>query len=577
MTKTTKKAIYLRNFAWLLSIWLVLMLGFSAFLLYGERTEARGRFTEDVYSNIYRRIDSDRLWLGEDFRLNNTLKSLSEFEFQTQNFCVAIYAPDKSLMYTSESTWIAGCYILDNGDSETQGNSVTIDYEPPVNEGYQSPDVVFLNPDKWFNEEEIAQLIYYTNYRDDTKKVGNLWTYSVMLEGWVDGSELIPQTISVHEVRLNNYAEDTMSGSSSTASIYFLETDAKNTKNLPVCSSAWLYPYNLSYQSPEDSKTLAAALDTERFEAGVERVLQMNTSVQIETTGLFSERYYIATPYHALIDGTKVDCDFWIAAAGESNFLSGIWKPLLAVWLICFFVFFGAAYVLSHQSWQTYCKRAALEQQRRDTTNAIAHDLKTPLAAISGYAENLMHEVHTEKRDYYAGRIFENVRRMDGILQEMLSLSRLDAGAQRLFPEAISLRALTEEAMQPYSDVLTEKNITLTIQGEGETMADRSLMLRALDNFFSNAVAYTPEGGKITIDISPNRWSICNTGAQIPEDQLKAIWQAYYKADTARSRPEGSGLGLSIVKAIMELHGFACGAENTDEGVRFWFEMPKTD
>ncbi len=86
----------------------------------------------------------------------------------------------------------------------------------------------------------------------------------------------------------------------------------------------------------------------------------------------------------------------------------------------------------------------------------------------------------------------------------------------------------------------------------------------------------TPEGGEITITISARRWSIHNTGAQIPEDQLRAVWQAYYKADTARSRPEGSGLGLSIVKAIMELHGFACGAENTAEGVRFWFEMPET-
>lgn len=556
MTKTTKKAIFLRNFAWLLSIWLVLMLGFSVYLLHEEKQKMEEDFSTDVQnvvSSLYEFERRKQVVTGETaLSLAENVRAVSGYgaRAETQNFCFAVYSQGMELVYTSGDTWFSS-------------------YMTPVIEGRAAVESSFFYPGKWFDEEEITRLLYYLNYSDETRKVGNLRGYYVKVSGWLDGMELIPERFSVSEQYVVSYTEDSITGSvSSVDSIDTFETDYKNAKDLPYKEAVWIQDGALSYESPEDNELLAAVADEERFRAAE------GWTYQTEPSGLFSQQYYMATAYRGVrYNGIPVDYKYWIAAAGESNFLLGIWKPLLAVWVICFGVFFGAAYVLSAQTWQTYRRRAALEQQRKDTTNAIAHDLKTPLAAISGYAENLMHGVHTEKRDYYAGRIFENVRRMDGILQKMLNLSRLDAGVQRLFLETISLRALTEEAMQPYRDALAEKNITLRIQGEGEMAADRGLMLRALDNFLSNAASYTPEGGEILITISARRWSIHNTGAQIPENQLKTIWQAYYKADTARSRPEGSGLGLSIVKAILELHGFAWGAENTGEGVRFWFEL----
>lgn len=560
MRGTTKKTIFLRNFAWLLSIWLVLMLVFSAYLLHGEKREMEEAFVEDaqnVVSSLYEFERRKEAVMGEKaFSLAGNVKAVNEYGIltQTQNFCFAVYSRDMELVYTSGDTWL-------------------VSHTTPVSEGITTAETSFFYPGKWFNEEEIAQLLYYLNYNDETRKAGNLRGYHFMVSGWLDGMELIPERISILEEYVVSYTEDFITGTvSSMDGIYTLETDYENTKGLPYWETAWINKGVPDYISPEDSELIAAVADEERFRAAE------GWSFETKPSSLFSRQYYMVTSYQGVrYNGISTDYKYWLVAAGESNYLLGIWKPLLAVWVICFFVFSGAAYILSAQSWQTYRKRAALEQQRRDTTNAIAHDLKTPLAAISGYAENLMHEVHTEKRDYYAGRIVENVRRMDGILREMLSLSRLDAGVRSLSPEAISLRLLTEAAIQPYVDALAEKNIALTIQGEGEITADRGLMLRALDNFLSNAASYTPEGGEITITISARRWSIHNTGAQIPENQLEAVWQAYYKADTARSRPEGSGLGLSIVKAILELHGFSCGAENTAEGVRFWFEIPETD
>ncbi|MFR1152026.1 MAG: ATP-binding protein, partial [Butyricicoccus sp.] len=102
-------------------------------------------------------------------------------------------------------------------------------------------------------------------------------------------------------------------------------------------------------------------------------------------------------------------------------------------------------------------------------------------------------------------------------------------------------------------------------QGEYEVNADRALLTRALDALLENAVQHTPEDGCITVHLADGLLSVTNTGNAIPADALPRLWEAYYQADPSRSA-KGDGLGLSIAKTVFDLHGFTCGAENTEIG-----------
>lgn len=103
--------------------------------------------------------------------------------------------------------------------------------------------------------------------------------------------------------------------------------------------------------------------------------------------------------------------------------------------------------------------------------------------------------------------------------------------------------------------------------------ADHAMMIRVIDNFFVNALENTPAGGSIGIRICGDLFEIYNSGSHIPEERLNEIWLPFKKADLSRSHSQGTGLGLAITRTILELHGFSYGAQNSDDGVVFWFKF----
>ncbi|NLB88703.1 MAG: HAMP domain-containing histidine kinase, partial [Syntrophomonadaceae bacterium] len=213
------------------------------------------------------------------------------------------------------------------------------------------------------------------------------------------------------------------------------------------------------------------------------------------------------------------------------------------------------------------------EKQRREVTNALAHDLKTPLSIISGYAQNLMENIHTEKREHYSANILTNVQRMDKIITDMLELSRLESEIFSLHFEKVSLEEICRQIIERYQLVCSEKNIETSLEGEAVIEADCRLIDRVIDNFFINAVNNTPDDGIIRIKISSDTLEIYNSGSHIPEEEINAIWNPYKKVDLSRSNSKGTGLGLSIARGILEKHGFSYGARNSNEGVVFWFKF----
>ncbi len=225
-----------------------------------------------------------------------------------------------------------------------------------------------------------------------------------------------------------------------------------------------------------------------------------------------------------------------------------------------------------------------LETMRRTFVSNASHELKTPIAVIQGYAEGLKLGIHSPEASggEYCDVILEETRRMNRLVNEMLELSKYEAGAYPLERRTFDVGQFIEEATGSYKLLAKEKGVRLTIDAPtGQTgYGDPEKLEMALHNYVSNALAHAEGEKRIDIVCSETetgcRVSVCNTGRPIDESELPNIWQSFYRADKSRSRSQGRfGLGLSICKAIFELHGTAYGAENREDGVTFWFEIPK--
>ena len=228
--------------------------------------------------------------------------------------------------------------------------------------------------------------------------------------------------------------------------------------------------------------------------------------------------------------------------------------------------------VLAFALLRVWRKQERVEQARRDTTAALAHELKTPLAVLSATAELLSGDMAQDKRAHYLDVIQQQAQRMDGSVRRMLELSRLEAGAKALRREQVSLSALARERLEAVIPPDSRLHTSVIVDDADEAEADRALLARALDAIFENAVQHTLPDGSITVRIEHGVCAVVNTGEAIPSAALPRLWEPYFQADPARTA-KGDGLGLSIAKTVFDLHGYAYGAENTPVGPRFWFRF----
>lgn len=230
-----------------------------------------------------------------------------------------------------------------------------------------------------------------------------------------------------------------------------------------------------------------------------------------------------------------------------------------------------------------------LERMRRDFVAGVSHELKTPLSLIGGYAEGLKDNIGSgAKRERYAEVILDETRRMAAIVGDMLDLSHLESGRYALKLEPFDVRELLREAASLAQALGGDKNLRVEVRSPeeeekpAEAVADRLRIGQVLTNLVTNAVRHAPEGG--TIELSAARagenWTLraYNEGEPIPEEELPRIWSQFYRIDKARSRESGgTGIGLAIVRQILELHGSRYGVRNEQGGVAFEFRLPAAD
>lgn len=218
------------------------------------------------------------------------------------------------------------------------------------------------------------------------------------------------------------------------------------------------------------------------------------------------------------------------------------------------------------------------ERSRVAMTRAVAHELKTPLAVTKSYVEN-WEDFDEEQKKENLQKMVSQIDYVNDLVQDMLELSRMEAGAKQLNNEAVNLAELNALVLRQMESLAATKKITVNVPADRESLtvqADLSQMRTVLMNLVSNAIRYSAEN--ILINISRDgewvRYSITNDGEAIPKEKLDLIWEEFYRTDDARSdRMGGSGLGLAITKQILELHGAKYGCTSGQDGTTFYFSL----
>ncbi|MEW4232424.1 HAMP domain-containing sensor histidine kinase [Bacillus thuringiensis] len=226
-------------------------------------------------------------------------------------------------------------------------------------------------------------------------------------------------------------------------------------------------------------------------------------------------------------------------------------------------------------------KERKLENTRKEFISGVSHELKTPLSIMKSCISILKDGVAEHKKEYYFQAMEREVDKMDTLILDMLELAKFESGTYKMKKSSFYIDTVIEDICEHLSVEIEKKELHVHKNIHSfEVIANQGRIEQVIVNFITNAIRYTPNKEDIiisTID-EKDRIKVCieNKGTHIEEEQLDKIWDRFYRVDTARQRSQGgTGLGLAISKNILELHDAEYGVKNTEDGVLFYFYLPK--
>lgn len=231
---------------------------------------------------------------------------------------------------------------------------------------------------------------------------------------------------------------------------------------------------------------------------------------------------------------------------------------------------------------QDIAQKEEIDEMRKEFLSNVSHELKTPIALIQGYAEGLREGINDdpESRDFYCDVIMDEASKMNMMVKKLLTLNQLEFGNEKANMDRFDIVEMVRNYIKSAELLARQKEATIQFDAEEPIFVwgDEFKVEEVLQNYYSNALNHIDDEKIIEIKVvkldNHARVSVFNTGKPIPKESIGHIWEKFYKVDKARTREYGgSGVGLSIVKAIMESMNQAYGVINYDNGVEFYFEL----
>ena len=231
---------------------------------------------------------------------------------------------------------------------------------------------------------------------------------------------------------------------------------------------------------------------------------------------------------------------------------------------------------------QDIAQKEEIDEMRKEFLSNVSHELKTPIALIQGYAEGLREGINDdpESRDFYCDVIMDEASKMNMMVKKLLTLNQLEFGNEKANMDRFDIVEMVRNYIKSAELLARQKEATIQFDVEEPIFVwgDEFKVEEVLQNYYSNALNHIDGEKIIEIKVvkldNHARVSVFNTGKPIPKESIGHIWEKFYKVDKARTREYGgSGVGLSIVKAIMESMNQAYGVINYDNGVEFYFEL----
>jgi two-component system sensor histidine kinase VanS len=228
-------------------------------------------------------------------------------------------------------------------------------------------------------------------------------------------------------------------------------------------------------------------------------------------------------------------------------------------------------------------KKTQIDELRKEFLNNVSHELKTPIALIQGYAEGLTDGIADDEdsRNFYCGVILDEAKKMNLMVRRLLTLNQLEFGNDPVVMDRFDIVQLISGVISGMQLMISDSGaeVSFPYSKPVYVWGDEFKIEEVVTNYMTNAIQHC-EGEKrieVTLDQDENHLvtvSVFNTGKPIPEEDLGRVFEKFYKVDKAHTRSKGgSGLGLSIVKAIIDGHGQKCGVKDYDNGVSFWFTI----
>ena len=233
---------------------------------------------------------------------------------------------------------------------------------------------------------------------------------------------------------------------------------------------------------------------------------------------------------------------------------------------------------------ENFENKERIDQMRQEFLNNVSHELKTPIALVQGYAEGLKENISDdpESREFYCDVIMDEASKMNKLVRNLLTLNQLESGRDEMTVERFDIVSLIRGVLQSMDIMIQQKSAKVSFEAKEPVYvwADEFKIEEVVTNYTSNALNHLDGDREIEICVLTEddhvKVTVFNTGTPIPEADIPNLWNKFYKVDKARTREYGgSGIGLSIVKAIMEGLHQQYGVQNYDNGVEFWFTLDK--